>query len=216
MEIIVNGEIYVKNGPHAFYMSDKDNKEMADLEFNSLSNDASNIEEWYLDKLKSLKDVEGKPDYSGCEDFWISYVNEDGINMVQMDPMAHITHIKPLVRTYKNINEVKKDFTRLTDFLNDAEYIGKYFKRTASRKENGDCGYMSGELKTLCIYKKGNMMLVKTDHLGSERFEMLKPYYLDDGNYEFFGGYDSTPVDKKELYQLIFKQLVDKKREKSL
>ena len=49
---------------------------------------------------------------------------------------------------------------------------------------------MSGELKTLCIYKKGNMMLVKTDHLGSERFEMLKPYYLDDGNYEFFGGYD--------------------------
>ena len=30
------------------------------------------------------------------------------------------------------------DIQKVYDFLNDAEYIGKYFKRTASRKENGD------------------------------------------------------------------------------
>ena len=213
MDVILNGEIYVKRGPEPFHMGDIDNGKIKDLEFKSYTAGLSGVENEHLEMLKSFKSIEGEPDYSGCSDFWISYINKSGVNMVNMSfPSTYY-------KTYNNIEEIKKKYMKLVDFLNDAEYIGRYFRRTSKRLTTSgrdDISYMGTSSQTLALYKKDNMLLVKSiSPFLEDEFEMLLPQYLEDGQYSFYGKCNDSYTDKKELYSLIHEQLIGKNKRKS-
>ena len=177
VDVLFNGEVYVKNGPDLYCMTNDSKDLMRNLE----SSESFTAKE-QLDELKKLKNNEGKDDYSGCRSFWVPFVDENGITMVEQTKY----HVAPsLKRCYKNKEVANKSFTKLIDFLDNSRYVGRYFKRTSPILNSNDKSYTVEDEKTLVLYANDDLMLIKniSNYSEEESFEMISPLYFKDNNF---------------------------------
>lgn len=216
MEILMSGEIYLKRGPRIIPGQDVSNRNdnRLDIIEEHLKTDPNASPE-ELEKFRKFRDlvrdsvtVERK-DYSGCESFWISIVEDDCIRMVECG------HPYSNEKRFENKEEIEKEFIRLRVFLDQAEYIGKYFKRSKPCAEGSlaDRSY-THDSNSLVLYATDSILLIQreTPYFKDKKFEIISSKYLEDGNYGFVGKVNDEFRDKPELYQAIFKQLTDKPR----
>lgn len=198
MSVLMNSEIYIKKDAEPFYLKEKDKDLIYDLQFDASKENPSPLAMAFLPKFKEFEGFEGKDNYSGCSDFWISYIDNNGINLTCKSSLD----IFKSQRQFKNKQELDKYFIKLLDFLDNSRYIGRYFKRTCPIKGR-DRSYMWENNCCLVLYATDNLMLVKY----YDSFEMISPLYLKDGNFTFYGEYTDEYNDKPFVYQSIFKQI---------
>ena len=126
MGLIINGDIYIKKSP--------DYKELTIEEIEQLQLEREEIisncdlPEEEIEKLN--QDVEemlekGKPIFDGYRSFWIIILGDDAIKMVEQSSNGN-----QLVRVYKNLEEMEKEFISLRDLLPSARFYGKEFFTT--------------------------------------------------------------------------------------
>ena len=158
-------------------------------------------------KVKDIYIKKGN-DYNTV-DFWVKGNNE----MFSYDMFDEITHTQ--------INE--EEFIPLFDFIRQAKYVGKEFKRTSARlipnakgstsqrifivkkgkllntskRYTEDDSYMnpSDLFRTYVMYEKDGIMLVKKIYLGQPRYELMESCYLKDGSYELYGNIEESKED---------------------
>ena len=206
MTVFINGEIYIKNGPEIFHMDDESEDLMKKLELGSIDDRLNELMERTVALYSQLKNMEGTKDYSYCDEFWIANVEENGVNMVEAQT---IPYMEAEERFFTDKKELDRTFTRLLIFLNEAQYVGRYFKRTKPIEDNHDKSFMENNQGCLALYTDGKKMLVKCkDCDGTERYEMIHSYYLEDGNYDFYGEHTDAYKDKMKVYTEINQQII--------
>ena len=215
MEILMSYEIYIKKEPEYGTLSETLRSIIPDSyafsEENYEENGAIHFNEESIDDVEQfVKDMNTPiPDWYGCNDFWTSIIYKNGILMVQHNYLK--SEPKKL---FCNKERFDKKYISLRDYLSQAEYIGKYFRRTEpiSTGTYSDSSFMSKDYDTLALFKNDNIMIFLKQFAGEYRFSIINKNYLEDGKYEFFGEYTDKYNDKSELYQAIFKQLTYKSK----
>lgn len=209
----MTGEIFLKKGPTVI----EKNKPIT-------QNDKFNILSQNLDELDSadefidfmVKDLESvgesnkhsELDYTGCNSFWMSVVNDDGIYMIEKinSKTTGITKI------YNTKEEVDKDFIRLRVFLEKAKYIGKKIIRTELLEDS------QGELYSnymytpaLILYAKGDCSIVlqEFNSINEEEFSVMPSQFISDGKFEIMDGATEKYKNPTEVYSKILKQLTN-------
>lgn len=179
-DTFLNGELYIKKQHEPIQAFDDNNNLINELKF------------------------EEDDEYSECESFWASAMDENGINMIRQTKFSLFPSDK---KTYSNKEELEKHFMKLTDFLNISRYIGRYFKRTEFVK--GKRRYMQEDKSILVLYATDDFMLIKTEYpLIGEVIQMINPIFIKDGNYKFYGEYNDKYTDKQALYKAITEQSI--------
>lgn len=215
MDIIYNGEIYLKKGPE-IYNPSADIKEIDEKieELQKLFTEDPNLFTLGVIELSksvksSLEKERGKLDYSGTDTFWRLYTN-DGINLLMKNNFQE--------RKYNGVEEMKRIYMKLSEFLNESSFIGKEFVRTAPIRKNGmlDTSYTSPlKEKNIVLYAKNDLFLavkrkIEQDKL-IESYTLINSNYIKDRNYEFHGNIYSEYKDKNKVYKLIRRQLKKEK-----
>lgn len=215
MDIIYNGEIYLKKGPE-IYNPSADIKEIDEKieELQKLFTEDPNLFTLGVIELSksvksSLEKERGKLDYSGTDTFWRLYTN-DGINLLMKNNFQE--------RKYNGVEEMKRIYMKLSEFLNESSFIGKEFVRTTPIRMNGmtDTSYTSPlKEKNIVLYANNDLFLavkrkIEQDKL-LERYILINSNYIKDRNYEFYGNIYSEYKDKTKVYKLIRRQLEKEK-----
>ena len=211
-DILMTGEIYVKNGPEPFQMDAEDEDLISDLEVKSATEGILPFESQVLDMFKVLESKKGTEDYSGCDEFWVSFVDGEQITMIEQQA---IPIIAPMTRTFKSKADLEKSFTRLTEFLDKARYVGRYFRRTDSLESNGDRSFSNKDGRVLVLYATDDLMIIRHSFI-EEEFGILDRRYLKDGKYEFYGQPTDKYRDKPSLYRAINEQIAQKSKGRHL
>ena len=221
MEILMSGEIYLKRGPRiipAKSVSDRNEEKLDSIEehFKTDPNTSTETLEQFRefrDLIRDSNTVE-KKDYSGCSSFWISIITDEGIEMVEKSESGIYNDRK----IFKTKEEMNKEFIRLRVFLENAKYIGQYYERMdpiegfAFGRKTSDTSYMCSTALALYATENNMILLSKNSHTKETRFIVISPKYLEDGRYKFYGEKHEEYNDPVELYQAIFKQLSDGRR----
>lgn len=219
MSIIYNGEIYLKRGPEI--INPQKSKEyqkleelISDIRFESSKENPDLSKLKYLEPLedykKNLDSQETRINYSGTNTFWQLYTPE-GNNIFMVS-----NEVYPLIKSYKDIESMNKDFIKLSDFLNISVFVGKEFVRTSPRitsRGKIDKDFMKTTLtkeKYIVLYAMQDLFLirVKDDPFIDDRYELVSSKYTLDNNYKFIGKEYSEYRDKTKVHKEIFKQLV--------
>lgn len=209
MGILMSGEIYLKIRPDWSSLGDTirrmriKNEDYDDMEYEE--DFALHDEEYFEHLMEMQKMMEEKfPDWYGCDKFWVSIIHEEGILMVQHDYLK--AQAKKL---YRDEEHLSQRFISLREFLRDAEYVGKYFRRTEPIDDcnKEDTTYMSKDPDNLALFKTKDAMIISTTFAGEQQFKIVDRRYLADGKYEFFGNYNDEYNDKADMYQAVFEQL---------
>ena len=223
IDCLINGEIYLKRGPEPFKsqdLQDIDDK-IYDLNFNLSSSNSDFNDFDKLEKLTEIKncfsEIIGKPDYSGCSSFWQLFTNDGtSITMIRNDSY----HQK---RNYDNKRQAERDFVKLSDFLENATFVGREFKRTQPividiniryGKYKEDKSYMGNvdSFKYIVLYATQELFLIKRICNGKEEYGLINSKYTLDGNYVFFGEVYEEYKDKEKVYSEVFKQVTEENR----
>lgn len=228
MEILMTGEIYLKKGPDIIKFNpttieDEEEFEMFIEDLKSVNAPERTIED-FIRRHEEELELKGKgyKDYSGCSNFWMSVIDENGIEMVEKDYVPNLG----MKRKFTSKEEVDKEFIRLRVFLENAKFVGKYFKRTGYLEINHPDGRKSMDTKyntgyfhrrntTLVLYEFGENLLAQTENgfTNEKYFEVIPRKYLEDGKYELYGDVPNE-YDKTDLYQAILKQSLGAKKKK--
>jgi len=164
MELLINGDIYIKIEPDIIKPNEEKLEELKrkiyELDFLDAHNGITSKtekERKYLEK--NLEDLqEEKLDYNYTDNFHILKITEQGIKLYCYDRFG-----KRIINKCDN-RELKQKYIRLVDFLRNAKYIGKTFIRTEPTiiDECIDKSYMNQDsyetIKTL--YQTDYAMLV--------------------------------------------------------
>ena len=224
---LINGELFVKNGPQIFnsdiILQDL-REDIYDLEFETSSENASVSSFEKLDALNELNDqfstLDGELDYSGADSFWQIITNGEVYELRQIVQYSFET---PMVITYHSLEELKKDFTSLREFLSIAKYVGQAFYRTKpvlTGTGKDDTSFIPSGIPNLdreyiLLYATKELFLVEEIPSPSEskmnfepRLKLINSRYTLDGNYKFFGEVQNKYQDKNLLYQDILKQII--------
>ena len=102
----------------------------------------------------------------------------------------------------------------MTDFLKQATFVGRHFRRTEPMAFTGDNSFRDNGDTIVALYRTDTLLLVKRNVLGEEHFEMISPRFLNDGHYEFYGEVDPEFMYPEDLCQAIINQLVEYQKEK--
>ena len=119
--------------------------------------------------------------------------------------------VKKLLENKGNKLPLYRKYMDFREFLSEAKYVGRYFKRTA-KIEGRDISFMEEDNKTLVLFATESHMLIQYEFLGEKTFEMLSPRYFEDGNFGYYGEQHDEYNDKDEMFKAIEKQLTDKKK----
>lgn len=136
-----------------------------------------------------------------------------------------------------SLDELNKRFIKLSDFIRDAEFVGREFRRTQpvyrytkfnsvysgfvrginrwhlvnTRDYNvrTDRSYMRNyeNDKNIVLYMKDNIFLVKYISCYGEFYKIIDCSYTSDGNYEFYGKVYEEYRDRDKVYLDIVKQI---------
>lgn len=240
MEILMNGDIYLKREPEYIEYSFEELEEMKmekEMIINLIEENRREVEKRVLEsedlseeykeqfliglqgecdkEIEELNQKEeklekGKPDYNGYKNFWTLVCFDDGLQMVEQTDNDQRN-----VRRYPDKAAMEKEFVSLREFLKNAEYLGiEYFIPE-------DIG-------------EGLLMLAIGCNGSQQSSGIIATYYDDDraivynksnNKYELAFQEDIIPKtvgrrvlrdgefeDKAELYQAIFKQLCNNKK----
>jgi hypothetical protein len=164
--------------------------------------DANDIEFRYPTKMNDRVNEPVK-DYSWTDDFWHLRKTADGYKMRTIE--SSYTN-----RDYKSFKKLNVDFISLSEFLEKAEYVGRYFKRT--KPIGRDKSYMQEDRSIFLLYLYDNVAIyriIEEDIFSGddyEEYKVLSCRYLEDGNYEFYGDYIESFNDKAGVYNAIYEQ----------
>ena len=230
MEILMTGELYIKKVPDTveiqppivstkfgtFEIENEGDLEsvLSDLRTDPDA-DEKEIEE-IIEMYEETEELKGNnTDFSSRRSFWMSYVGEKGILMLEQTDEPEYTSKK----AYRSKEDLDEDFIRLRVFLENAKYIGRNFKRTepiygldAMTNEDVDTSYVNTD--QLALYGNDDCILILSNNENdkSPKFSIVPYKYLDDGKYKFEGEVNNEYMDKAELYQAIFKQLTEEQK----
>lgn len=188
MEILIDGEIYIKIKPKK-YDNESESKTIMDY----LERKVETTNATYIGFLTP------KSDYSNMDMFYLLKM-DDEIKMVTWDELGKKTEDK--------INEKNsEEYMSLIDFLKEAEFIGRKFKRT--KPIEYDLKYTDPVEQNYCtvLYKTEYAMLVEEVFLGKRTLKMMDKKYFEDKNYIFFEKIDKTYENTKKLYKSILEQI---------
>ncbi len=214
-QTIINGEIYIKTKPDIIIPDKKKIKEIEeklyDISFEEAHNGSTTNTIREKHKLEMLKEeLETiRTDYKDMQTFHVLGINENYIGMTCFDRLGEKKE-----RAYQNIGQINKTYIRLCDFINEAEYIGKTFKRTKPISENNiqDSSYMTttDDFSIKVLYKTDEVMLIEYSYNFYKKkiseLEIMEKKYFIDNNYEFIGEKDNRYINKKELYLKLLDQ----------
>ncbi len=205
MGVYISGDIYIKKNPDIF--SIKNNPLLDGLldltdDIVSIINDREKVSE--LSNMKSslineMKEREGQIDYSRCNNFYRLITNGDEVVLISLS-----NYFINSITKYKNFDDMSEDYENLSDYLENASFVGKHFNPSWNPTAN------ALGINCLALYKKDCSFIAKIyDGDGNVRYTLLandeilndEVEYLDDINYS----YD----DKDILYKEICKQYND-------
>ena len=133
----------------------------------------------------------------------------------------------PLIKDYNSVEEMNKDFIKLTEFLKKSTYVGMEFVRTkpiVTYDNKFDRSFMKinpllEEEKHIVLYAMQDLFLIRVidDPFIKDRYELVNSKYTLDGNYKFIGKVYSEYKDKTKVYKEIYEELREnnKKRRKT-
>ena len=103
----------------------------------------------FLDDVFALGRNNGafREEWSGCKNFWTCAENEDGIIMSE-----HILNEEAAEKEFKSQEELEKEFISISSFLENANYVGKFFRRTKSIYED-DKEYLPVNYNVFALYE---------------------------------------------------------------
>ena len=211
MELLINGDIYIKTKPEIIEPDaneiKKINDDLYDLSFEEAQNGITDKTENTREKLEKLKQklLEQKFDYDNTEEFHILKITEEKLYLISFNKLG--------VKRTKicDIKELKEKYVRIGDFLQEANYIGREFKRTQSldfyNTKMIDYMYEEKGTTTKILYKTSYAMLAEYTSKHSHYFEMIKPKYFIDKKYTFIGSTDNKYNNRKEMYKNIVDEI---------
>jgi hypothetical protein len=144
-------------------------------------------------------------DYSWTMKFWALSKKDKGYSL-----RAYVNKREVAQRDYESLEELNVDFISLSEFLEKAEYVGRYFKRT--KPIGRDKSYMQEDRSIFLLYLYDNVAIyriIEEDIFSGddyEEYKVLSCRYLEDGNYEFYGDYIESFNDKAGVYNAIYEQ----------
>ena len=212
-ELLIDGEIYIKKRSELYRMPESEKDLIYELEFET-SQKPSPDTVALLEILKQKEAEEGTEIYDGCEEFWISMIKQNEISLFEQ---PYYNFLPPRHLKYKDKKSLDEQFIRLIDFLKEARYIGRYFKRTAPVQKNDmvDDHYLVENKSIFVIYATDNLMLIRYTNYGETTYRMLSPEYLKDKKYYFYGKFTDRYRDKAKLYKDIHRQIMNNLRDKN-
>jgi hypothetical protein len=151
-------------------------------------------------------------DYSWTMKFWALSKKDKGYSL-----RAYVNKREVAQRDYESLEELNVDFISLSEFLEKAEYVGRYFKRTKPTSD-GIITYMMENKHCFLLYMYDNVAICREiiDNFFTgervERYIILSSKYLEDGNYSFYGDYIESFNDKFGIYSEIYAQEYSSKR----
>ena len=195
-----NQNIFIKRGPEIF--DSKEAEELSKQVEDDMIEHPGLMQDPYMkilaDKVRRLSKQKGAVDYSGCENFWIAK-EQTGQKITLVEQGSAIS----LTEEFDNIEALEEKFIDLHEFLDEAKYVGKFFRRTKSIE--GDTGYMQGDV--LVLFATDSNMLAMETSFGTRKYKMIKPKYFIDGNFEFYGSVNPEFDNKEDLIKDINKQI---------
>lgn len=204
MGLLINGDIYIKTKPDIIKIDEeqieKKKEQLYNLNFEEAQNGITDKTQQMREEIEQdLKKLEEEIlNYEHTENFHILKITENGMKLVCYNKIGRKKS------NLCDIKELKEKYVRLLDFLKEAKYIGKEFKRTEPLIMGGttDISYIKQEPHetTTVLYKTDYAMLVEYESKHSHYIEMLKPEYFIDNNYTLIGKTKRTFEDKKETY----------------
>lgn len=214
---VVNGEIYVKNGPTSI------EDIIYDLEFEISCRGYDQEKISKLDFYKKYKEKLDGFDYCDTNCFFQLATNgqEFQLNRCEKDTDDEIK-----ILSFSSKEELEKEFTSLYDFLNIATFVGKFFYRTTPIFYNSivDKSYIYNEKtikylpRYIILYATQDLFLAKEiDNKFNEIYVLIDSRYTLDGNYAFYGKVFDEYKDKNKVYCEILEQIKrDKQNSKGL
>lgn len=128
-----------------------------------------------------------------------------------------------------SLDEINKRFIKLSDYLRDAQFVGREFRRiqpvyryskfridtirgridrTRNYNTITDRSFMSDcDSKHIVLYMKDNIFLVKDISCLGEFYRIIAGDYTYDGNYEFYGDVYEEYNDRDKVYLEIMEQI---------
>lgn len=213
MDYVINGEIFLKNGPQTFQIKPIQDK-IDDLNYLIATEPIKPI--W----LKQLQEYEelyakfvkynNKIDYSGTTNFWQLEVSSGKFIMRQRRSLENMMSYE---QEYQTIEELKRDFTPLRDFLNIAKFIGREFKRTAptttidGKEDKSYMNLFSNSDKCIVLYACQDLFLARYEGWPDSSYRLINSRYTLDGKYQFFGPIKKEYEDKTRIYKEILEQI---------
>lgn len=191
VEIVANGELFVKNHPDIVNAS----KSLSG--FNDTIELSQKMRPYFMGQYSVL-------DYSGIDDFYQLTINGKKITLKSLSEISKIY-------SYDDLGKLKKDFTSLREVLDKATFVGQYFCRTEPVIQDSgdeDRSFMLDSITptshTIVLYALQDLFIAKDVSRG--KIILLESIYTLDGKYRFFGKVDEDYKDKNHLYQDILKQ----------
>lgn len=191
----IDKEIYIKNGPEIFRVSKSEMKKLCNMQEN-LQRFSGSIKDSLESSLIAIADSDGGSDYSGIENFWKSRTLG---NITTLSCIEFIGE-SSFKKRFTNKKDLLTYFTPLSEFLNDAEYVGRYFVRI-NPTSDGCTSYLLDDFFMMdecpmVIYRNENHVLIYQEDCLGKRFSMLDPRYFEDGNLRFIGSQYNTFRDR--------------------
>lgn len=200
MEVLINGDLYIKIKPSVFNPSideiDSINEELYKIAFEEAANWAAQLTEKCKEILNSIIEVfeqKGELDYSYLENFFILLTDGKDITMKSYDELLK----KEILITFDFNGEEMKEYKRLIDFLSEAEFVGREIKIY---------GDFPGTTNPTLLYKTDYAMCILNPRKGYISMLDIRGFGAKLGDKdeaaEKYG-------DKQLLYKTIVKQLVE-------
>ena len=129
--------------------------------------------------------------------FWqITPVDENNVKLQLMCRNINLEY-------YMSLEEAKKSFVKLTNFLKSANYIGRSISST-KRVENNFNVELYSDLnmkdKIIALFENDNILLIKN----GEEYQLLDANSINDGNHKLssynFPEYNDIPYILREIY----------------
>lgn len=201
-DILFNGMLYIKKTPTTIKHPQTG---LSESYVDNIIDSINSLEmaplKQYLKNLRNYySENDNQYDYSGTNCFYQLFINDRGYSLISSD-----INSPNRVKTYPNASIIKKDFISFLDFIKEAKYIGRYFRRT-KEVNKGNTSFIDNNFETLVLYATDYAMIVKTN-FQQPRFEIVSKRYIADGNFEYYGNAEKEYEHPEILFRDIINQI---------
>lgn len=198
MKAYINSDIYIKRNPSIFHIDEHPliNDLMRLTDDLIKHTDNGEVDDLVVVRnnfMGKMKDKEGTNDYSECGTFYRLVTDGNEIELRSTDNVSFDVCLS-------GFDVLDNEYESLSDFLDSAEYVGKYIKIDNLLAEQIG-------LKRLCLYRKGSNMICKDTYLGScESYCVDSSDIILNDELEYDGEVFLEYDDRNLVYREILKQ----------